>query len=458
MLTEYVFTLIVLLICFYNFYWKRRGLPPGPIPFPLIGNIHQISQPQYNVWTRKYGPIYTYWMGEMAIVSVNDVAVIHDAFVKNGDDYAGRAQIHELLEIVKHGDHGIIFSEGQLWRGQRRFTLQVFRNFGFGKNIMQEQILDEFVDLKVEVADAAKQGAMVDMKGVIDLAVANIINNLLFGFRYKGERRHEFEDDKKLIMEVVTHFGSLFGMIFMHKAHIFKHVPILSSAYAKMVDDRDRLKDQLYGCHFDLWSAGQETTSTTLGWACIYLIKNPEAQQKLQAELDHVIGSDRLIRCEDKPQLNYLNAIVAETQRLSNIVPQNLLHRTLADVEIAGYKLPKHTVITHMISSVMYDERYFPDPMAFKPERFLTPDGNYISSPALMPFGVGKRACLGESMAKMELFLILANTFNHFSLSEDKHHPISTFRTVGGTVPPPDFKCRVQLRLEKNNKLANTIQ
>uniref|UniRef100_A0A914YUU0 Cytochrome P450 n=1 Tax=Panagrolaimus superbus TaxID=310955 RepID=A0A914YUU0_9BILA len=159
---------------------------------------------------------------------------------------------------------------------------------------------------------------------------------------------------------------------------------------------------QLYAACLDLWIAGQETTSNTLAWMVMYLMLNPEVQKKVHAELDQVIGSDRFITVEDKTQLHYINATVAETQRFCNLVPLNVNHRLVKDVEIKGFRIPANTTILHQISTVLFDERYFPEPLKFKPERFLDSEGKFFQPSSLMPFGVGKRACLGEGLARLE--------------------------------------------------------
>uniref|UniRef100_A0AC34RAB4 Cytochrome P450 n=1 Tax=Panagrolaimus sp. JU765 TaxID=591449 RepID=A0AC34RAB4_9BILA len=119
---------------------------------------------------------------------------------------------------------------------------------------------------------------------------------------------------------------------------------------------------------------------------------------------------------DDKSKLHYLNAIIAEIQRVCNLLPLNVIHRVTKDVAIKGYCIPKDTAITHHISMVLKDERYFPEPEKFKPERFLDNSGKFIQPQELMPFGVGKRSCLGEGLARLELFLFIGNLFNHFEV------------------------------------------
>lgn len=173
---------------------------------------------------------------------------------------------------------------------------------------------------------------------------------------------------------------------------------------------------QLLGVMYDMFIAGRETTSNTITWACAYVAANPRIQEKLHEELSKVIGSDRIITIEDKNNLPYINAIIQETLRIANLLLQNILHKTTKEVSINGFKIPKGTEIVDQISCVLYDENIFPEPKQFKPERFIDSEGKFIQHPAVIPFSVGKRSCLGEGLARMELFLVLANLFNQFKV------------------------------------------
>ena len=197
---------------------------------------------------------------------------------------------------------------------------------------------------------------------------------------------------------------------------------------------------------FDLWLAGQETTSTTLGWLCLYLIRNPEIQKKVHDELDRVISSDRIITVNDKKKLPYVNAVIAESQRCCNLLPFNLFHETTKDVEIRGYKIPKGTAITHQISTVLVDERYFKDPHIFNPSRFLDKNGEFFTPPELIPFGVGKRACLGEGLARMELFLFTANIFNQMKLKPENGVLPNDHRVSNGTISCLPYNTEIEFR------------
>ncbi|KAH7680384.1 Protein CYP-33E1, partial [Aphelenchoides avenae] len=114
---------------------------------------------------------------------------------------------------------------------------------------------------------------------------------------------------------------------------------------------------QLKGMCSDLFVAGQETTATTLAWGIAYLIHSPDVQRRLHEELAQAIGSDRLITMADRPMLHFTSAVINETQRLCNLLPQNVPRKTTRDVTIDGYLIPKGTTIVPQISAVLYDEK-----------------------------------------------------------------------------------------------------
>ncbi|KAH7727005.1 Protein CYP-33C1 [Aphelenchoides avenae] len=114
---------------------------------------------------------------------------------------------------------------------------------------------------------------------------------------------------------------------------------------------------QLRNVILDLFIAGQETTTNTLTWSVLYILHNLHVQDGMHEELDRVIGSDRMVTMADKPKLPYVNAVINESQRLTNLLPQNLMHRTTRDVVVKGHLIPKDTCILPQISCVLYDEK-----------------------------------------------------------------------------------------------------
>lgn len=164
----------------------------------------------------------------------------------------------------------------------------------------------------------------------------------------------------------------------------------------------------------DLFVAGMETTSTTLRWAMLLMMKYPYIQEKVHEEIISIIGSERSPRAEDRTNLPYTNAVIHEVQRFGNIVPMNLLHSTTADVNFKGYFIPKDTAVIPLLTSVLFDKTQWENPRAFNPSNFLDADGKFVKRDAFAPFSMGRRACAGEALARVELFLFFTILIQKF--------------------------------------------
>ncbi|KAI6174478.1 Cytochrome P450-33C9 [Aphelenchoides bicaudatus] len=497
--TEMLLLLAILFVTAYFYYHlihKRKGLPAGPTPLPVIGNLLEVlrdppGEAVYSKWRKQFGSVYTYWMGDFPIVAVTDYNTIIDTFQKDAEAYSGRYAFVEFMKLTRGGHLGVIFTDGALWREQRRFALQILRDFGLGKNLMQQRVGDEVQTVFEKIDHGLSIGAKEhDLYGFVDIAIGSIINALLFGYRFHGEKEGEFSDLKQRVQSHVTVGGHPMVMMAIPYPNFFKHIPGFKSkidvtistgnyilkffreriaehkndfdesaestdyvhAFLKEWRKRDRngedhffSDEQLVSMCYDLWLAGQETTANTLAWGFAYLIHHPEVQAKCHTELTKIIGSDRMITLADKPELTYCNAVVNEIQRIANLVPQNVWHRTTKDVTINGHFIRKGTAILPQVSVVLADETIYDDPASFRPERFIDENGKLKRADELIPFSVGKRQCLGEGLARMELFLFAVNVLNRYKLLPGKEVPDLT-RRFGGTVNIQRYSCRVEPR------------
>ena len=146
-----------------------------------------------------------------------------------------------------------------------------------------------------------------------------------------------------------------------------------------------------------------------------------------------------MVTLEDKNDLHYLNAVINETHRCANISAFNLFHATTQDVTIHGYHFPPETIVVDHRPSVHKDKRNFEDPEIFRPERFIDENGKFFTRPEVFPFGLGKRECMGQSLAKVELFLFVSNIFNQFKLNQIPSKPVTGKRVVGTTTTPEKY-------------------
>uniref|UniRef100_A0A672TS84 Cytochrome P450 family 2 subfamily D member 6/pseudo n=1 Tax=Strigops habroptila TaxID=2489341 RepID=A0A672TS84_STRHB len=165
------------------------------------------------------------------------------------------------------------------------------------------------------------------------------------------------------------------------------------------------------------------TTSITLRWALLYILLHPEIQSKVQAEIDNVIGRERSPTMEDQVNMPYTNAVIHETQRLGDVFPTGLPHMTYRDTELQGFFIPKGTTIITNLSSVLKDETVWEKPNEFYPEHFLDANGQFVKPEAFLPFSAGRRVCLGEQLARMELFIFFTTLLQKFTFVLPKDQP-----------------------------------
>ena len=171
-------------------------------------------------------------------------------------------------------------------------------------------------------------------------------------------------------------------------------------------DHKDSLlsDDYIVNTMEDMFSAGYETTSTTLRWTIAYLVHHPQCQTEIQNELDEVVGRDRMPGLDDRPNLPLVQATIMEALRLGNVAETALPHYTLKDTSLAGYRVPKDTVVLVNLMNVHLDPNCWENPNSFNPRRHIDADGQLITNSGnFLPFSAGRRVCAGESLAKVRL-------------------------------------------------------
>uniref|UniRef100_A0A2K5XEA0 Cytochrome P450 family 2 subfamily D member 6 n=1 Tax=Mandrillus leucophaeus TaxID=9568 RepID=A0A2K5XEA0_MANLE len=203
----------------------------------------------------------------------------------------------------------------------------------------------------------------------------------------------------------------------------------------------------------DLFSAGMVTTSTTLAWGLLLMILHPDVQResswgRVQQEIDDVIGQVRRPEMRDQAHMPYTTAVIHEVQRFGDIVPLNMPHMTSRDIEVQGFLIPKvGDDALHQPVIVLKDEAVWEKPFRFHPEHFLDAQGHFVKPEAFLPFSAGRRACLGEPLARMELFLFFTCLLQRFSFSVPAGQPRPT--TPDPHLPPPGCPFRPNGLLDK---------
>ncbi|XP_063195301.1 cytochrome P450 2C9-like [Chroicocephalus ridibundus] len=484
---------VVLLVCIACLLsitaWRGRSgkgkMPPGPAPLPILGNLLQVKPKDLATTLQKlseeYGPVFTVHLGSDPVVVLHGHDVVKEALVDRADEFAARG--HMPIGDRANNGLGIIFSNNQEWLQVRRFALSTLRNFGMGKRSIEERIQEESEHLLEEINKT--KGTPFDPTFTLSCAVSNVICSIVFG------RRYDYKDKKFLalmnnmnnIFEMTnSYWGQLYQMfsnildylpgphnkIFTEfdalKAFVAEEVKIhqatldpsspqdfIDCFLTKMQEEKEHPNSSfhmknLITSAFDLFIAGTETTSTTVRYGLLLLLKYPKIQEKVQEEIDRVVGRSRKPCVADRTQMPYTDAVVHEIQRFISLVPLSVPRAVTKDLCFREYVIPKGTTIFPVLTSVLHDSKEFPNPNEFNPGHFLNENGTFRKSEFFMPFSAGKRICPGESLARMEIFLLMAIILQNFTLKPVVDpQELSITPTLSGTanVPPAYQLCAV---------------
>ncbi|CAG7676539.1 unnamed protein product [Allacma fusca] len=185
----------------------------------------------------------------------------------------------------------------------------------------------------------------------------------------------------------------------------------------------------------DLFMAGADTTSNTLEFAILFMALNPDVQRKVQEEIEIIFG-DRLPSLNFKNVMPYTEATTLEILRHSCTIPVTG-RCPMADFHINGAPVMKDSLIAINIYGIHYSKKIWTDPELFRPERFLCPDGKIINRDKIMPFGHGKRKCLGESTSRNTFFLFFVSMLQKFSFQLSPKYPAPSLQQVCGLSRAP---------------------
>ncbi|TRY96430.1 hypothetical protein DNTS_021460 [Danionella cerebrum] len=492
---------LLLLLVLYSFTsgTKKEGNePPGPKPLPLLGNLLTLDLTRpfdtFFELSKTYGNVFQVFLGPQKTVVLVGYKTVKEALVNHNEEFGDR-RIGPGFRIM-NDEHGILFSNGENWKEMRRFALSNLRDFGMGKRGSEEKIIDEIHYLKGEFDKF--EGKAFDTTQPVNYAVSNIISSIVYGsrFEYTDPRFKEMVDranenvrvggSKSMwIYDIFPWLGPFLKNkqivvenIIQTKAHITKLIDSLletlnpgdhrgfvdSFLIRKQNDEKSGKKDSYFHDEnlmmtvMNLFVAGTDTTGTTLRWGLMLMAKYPQIQDRVQEEIDRVIGGRQPV-VDDRKMLPYTDAVIHETQRMANIVPLSLPHVTTCDVTFKGYFIQKDTTIVPLLTSVLKDEDEWEKPNSFYPEHFLDEKGQFVKRDAFIPFSAGRRICLGESLARMELFLFFTSLLQCYrfttapGVSEDD---LDLRGIVGITLNPSPHKLYRMAIVESLLQLSST--
>ncbi|XP_072537879.1 cytochrome P450 2J4-like [Salminus brasiliensis] len=474
-----LFSCVFLLLLDYVRNKAPKNFPPGPRSLPFIGNIHMFSMQKFHIQleecAEKYGNVFNIQIFGPRLVVLNGYKLMKKVYVDQGSDYADRPSVPMLRDTV--GDRGVVASNGYTWKQQRRFALSTLRNFGLGKKSLEPSIHLECRYLNEAISN--EQGKPFNPRLLLNCAVSNVICVLVFGERFEYSDS-EFQTLLKTINQIVLLEGSILGQLYNTFPWIMRRIPgphqEIFTLWDRMVKfsnhkieehrvdcdpanprdyidcfliEMEKWKDDqgagfnienLCFCTLDLFAAGTETTATTLTWGLLYMIRYPDIQAKVQDEIERVVGSSRQPSVMDRDNLPYTNAVIHEIQRMGNILPLNVVRAATRDTQIEEYSIPKGTMVVGNLTSVLFDKTEWETPHSFNPGHFLDSDGNFRKREAFLPFSAGKRVCLGEQLARMELFLFFSSLLQRFTFKSPEGVEPSMEYILGATHNPKPYQ------------------
>ncbi|XP_012643912.2 cytochrome P450 1B1 [Microcebus murinus] len=484
--------------------------PPGPFPWPLIGNALAVGRAAHLSFARlarRYGDVFQIRLGSCPIVVLNGERAIHQALVQQSAVFAGRPPFASF-RVVSGGRSMAFGHYSEHWKTQRRAASGTLRAFStrqpHSRRVLEGHVLGEVREMVALLVRGSAGGGCLDPRQLTVVAVANVMSAVCFGCRYS-------HDDAEFL-ELLSHneeFGRTVGagslvdvlpwlQLFPNPVRTaFRQFEQINRNFGNFVlnkflrhretlrpgaTPRDLMDAFIFSAEkkaagdsrdggtqmdlenvpatvTDIFGASQDTLSTALQWLLLFFISYPDVQARVQAELDQVVGRDRLPCMDDQPNLPYVMAFLYEVMRFSSFVPVTIPHATTANTSILGYHIPKDTVVFVNQWSVNHDPVKWPNPEDFDPARFLNKDGliNKDLTSSVMIFSLGRRRCIGEELSKMLLFLFTSILVHQCNFRANPNEPPKMNFTYGLSIKPKSFKINVTLR-ESMELLDSAVQ
>ena len=464
----------------------RRKMPPGPFPYPFLGNIPHVllcdSVDPCGKLADKYGDIFTLFLpngGKVVVLST--ATLIREARVGQRENLSGRSPrfMHSLSEIAGNDLVTSDYSPAYLFR--RRTFKTAMHLFGSGIEQATERV-EHAVNCAMQEIDS-KKGQPFSPSSLVESSI------LVQLWDWMTSRKLQLNDP---IIKNLSEFSEILDKVTLFAyAHqcipFFLYLPIQSNrdmkrakqirntifpeAYQSQKEtytpgvirnltdsficsyEKEMAKeakkdigsmDDIPSLMIDVTIAGSDTTSNSITWFLLYMVLNPDIQERIQREIDLVVNNDRLPNWKDAQNMPYLQATLCEVQRASGLI--GITGTTaIRDLKIAGYHIPKGTFVATNFRKPHHNERDWPEPKKFQPERFLDSDGKFVGWNKLdgfLPFSLGIRECAGQPLAKIMMFTFASILLYCYKLEVPEEVETPTTEVSGPALiaRPRDFK------------------
>ncbi|KAK2650502.1 hypothetical protein Ddye_017991 [Dipteronia dyeriana] len=470
------------------------NLPPGPRPFPVIGNILQLGNKPHQALanlSKTYGPIMSLKLGSITTIVITSPQVAKEALQKHDHALSSRT-IPDGARSLDHHKHSIAWLPvSASWRNLRKvcatqmFTAQKLDETQVVRRIKVQELVDY-------VHESCRSGSAVDIGQAAFTTVMNSISNTFFSkdlAHYQSDLSQNF---KKLVCGVMEGVGTpniadyfpvlrsvdpqgirrrlntVAEKIFnIFDGIIYERIQAREKMRSKESNDlldsllnlvEENSSDQLsLTCikHLllDIFVSGTDTTSSTVEWSMAELLHKQEKLIKAHTELRQVLGKDWLVQEFNIAKLPYLQAITKETLRLHPPAPFLIPHKAETEVEISSYMVPKAAQILVNVWAMGRDSSVWQNPASFMPERFIESEIDVKGRDfELIPFGAGRRICPGLPLAHRMVHLTLASllyTFDWKLVHDLKPEDIDMTEKFGLTLPKSVPLLAIPIKLKK---------
>ncbi|XP_065855058.1 iridoid oxidase-like [Euphorbia lathyris] len=458
------FTFLLILITFFLVLKKRKSSkqhPPGPQGWPVIGNILDLgSNPHQSLYKLrfKYGDILWLRLGWTNTLVIQTAKAAEQLFKNHDASFCDR-KVPDTWTVHNYTKGSISIGPcTPYWRILRRLvTSGLMTNKQIQETgSLRGKCIDDMIQLIQEDSAAAQrrgESGEVELAKYVFIMTFNLMGNLVLSkdlVNSQSEEGNDFFRAMEKVMELggkpnLADFFPFLKRLDLQRVkknfgeHLGLTLGIIEKFVMDRIEDRELKKQRDHKDLLDtfleynesgqepisthniliiiveMFFGGTETTSATIEWVMTELFRNPESMRRAKEELNRVVGLKRKVEESDIDHLPYLQAVIKESMRLHPIVPLLVPRNAIEDTNFMGYFIPKDTQVFVNTWAIGRDSETWKDPLSFKPERFLDSNIQYRGQNfELLPFGSGRRICVGYPLAHQILHLAIASLLHCF--------------------------------------------